>query len=374
MNRTDVYGDGLSDRMVRACHTRCRTALDKAVRERLIRTNPADVCKLPAQTVNEMQVLTREEMQRFLIQAKEEGYFELFLLELATGLRRGEVLALQWDDLNFATGALHIQRQVYRANGKLMVSEPKTKAALRTIVLPSSLVAVLKEYQKGMTSRWIFPSPVKEDSPLDPATCRKRLQTILEHAGCKKVSFHALRHLFVTTALESGTDVKTLSTIIGHVSAKTTLNIYTHVTNEMRRMAAAKIDQGIGKCKPQDGTSPSGECLPAHTPETRPGDAFEPYKGKIRKSGTGCVTQINDHLWEGKYSPKWPDGKKHSRSIYAATEAECEEKLAELIRQMKAEIAQAKQLAAAGRWEEAMALVNQKKARGTRGEEKSTTQ
>jgi len=255
-----------------------------------------------------------------------------------------------------------------------MVSEPKTKAALRTVVLPTSLVAVLKEYRQGITSQWMFPSPVKEDSPLDPATCRKRLQTILEHAGCRKVSFHALRHLFVTTALESGMDIKTLSTIIGHVSAKTTLNIYTHVTNEMRQMAAAKIDQGIGKCKPQDGTSPGGNGLPTPTSETRPRAVFEPYKGKIRKSGTGCVTQINDHLWEGKYSPKWPDGKKHSRSIYAADEAECEEKLAELIRQMKVEIAEAEQLAAAGKWEEAMALANQRKSRGTRGEEKSTTQ
>ena len=60
-----------------------------------------------------------------------------------------------------------------------------------------------------------------------------------------------------------------------------------------------------------------------------------------RKNGTGCVTQINDHLWEGKFSPKWPDGKKHSRSVYANTESECEEKLTELIRQMKTEIAQA---------------------------------
>ena len=217
LKRTDIYGEGLSDRMVRACHTRCRTALDKAVQDGLIRTNPATDCKLPAQAVNEMQVLTREEMQRFLIQAKEEGYFELFLLELATGLRRGEVLALQWDDLDFTTGELRIQRQVFRANGKLVVSEPKTKAALRTIVLPPSLVEVLREYRQQINSRWMFPSPVKENSPLDPATVRKRLQAILNHAGCKRVRFHDLRHLFVTTALESGMDVKTLSTIIGHV-------------------------------------------------------------------------------------------------------------------------------------------------------------
>ena len=78
------------------------------------------------------------------------------------------------------------------------------------------------------------------------------------------------------------------------------------------------------------------------------------------------MTQINDHLWEGKFSPKWPDGKIHSRSIYASTETECEEKLAGLIRQMKAEVAEAKRLAAEGTWEEAMALAGQKKARGTR--------
>ena len=302
-------------------------------------------------------------MQRFLIQAKEEGYYELFLLELATGLRRGEVLALRWDDLDFETGVLHIKRQVYRANGKLVVSAPKTKAALRTIILPPVLAGVLEEYRQQVDSRWMFPSPSKEDSPLDPATVRKRLHTILEHAGCRKVRFHDLRHLFVTTALENGMDVKTLSTIIGHVSAKTTLNVYTHVTDAMRQTAAAKIDQGIGKCGPPDDP---GEGLPAKTSSPTPKAPFVPYKGKIRKPGTGCVTQINDHLWEGKFSPKWPDGKIHSRSIYAGTEAECEEKLAGLIRQMKAEVAEAKHLAAEGKWEAAMALAVQKKARGTR--------
>ncbi|MBD5118090.1 MAG: site-specific integrase, partial [Clostridiales bacterium] len=280
--------------------------------------------------------------------------------------------------LDFTTGELRIQRQVYRANGKLVVSEPKTKAALRTIVLPPSLVEVLKEYRQGVNSRWMFPSPVKEDSPLDPATCRKRLQTILDHAGCKRVRFHDLRHVFVTTALESGMDVKTLSTIIGYVSAKTTLNIYTHVTDTMRQTAAAKIDQGIGRREPQGKARSGGKRLPAQAPDTHSGAAFEPYKGKIRKPGTGCVTQINDHLWEGRYSPKWPDGKKHPRNIYARTEGECEEKLAELIQQTKTEIAEAKRLAAAGNWEAAMALAGQKKARGTRrieteGQEKTTT-
>ncbi len=366
LRAADRYGPGLSDRMVRACHTRCRTALDRAVKDGLIRTNPAAHCKLPSQTVREVQVLTHDEMRRFLIQAKQEDYYELFLLELTTGMRRGELLALQWDDLDFDTGELHIQRQVYRSKGKLIVSAPKTRASARTIILPPAMLGLLKERQSHTDSRWIFPSPKKDDSPLDPASCRKRLQTILEHAKCKKVRFHDLRHVFSTMALEKGMDVKTLSAVIGHVSANTTLNIYTHVTDAMRQSAADNIDRGIAKCEPAAKTGAAGEGVPVPGAGTRQRPAFEPYKGKIRKAGTGCVTQLNDHLWEGKFSPKWPDGKKHSRSVYAKTERECEEKLADLIRQMRSEIAQAKQLVAEGRPCEAAALANTKSARGMR--------
>ena len=93
----------------------------------------------------------------------------------------------------------------------------------------------------------MFPSPKKEDSPMDPAAVRKRLSTVLKRAGCKRLRFHDLRHTFATASLEHGMDVKTLSTIIGHVSSSTTLNIYAHVTDEMQRTAAAKIDRGIIK-------------------------------------------------------------------------------------------------------------------------------
>ena len=158
------YGKGLSDRMVRACHMNCRSALEKAVQEGLIRMNPAVGCKLPPKKAREMQVLTREEIQRFLIHAKAEGYFELFLLELTTGLRRGELLALQWDDLNLETGELKITKQVYRTKEDgLLISQPKTKSSIRTVSLPQPLLAILKEYREGINSRWMFPSPLKED-------------------------------------------------------------------------------------------------------------------------------------------------------------------------------------------------------------------
>ena len=87
----------------------------------------------------------------------------------------------------------------------------------------------------------MFPSPKKADSPLDPAAVRKKLTSVLKRAGCKHLRFHDLRHTFATNALEHGMDIKTLSVIIGHVSSATTLNVYTHVTDEMRQKAADQI-------------------------------------------------------------------------------------------------------------------------------------
>ena len=313
-----------------------------------IRVNPAIGCKLPPKKAREMQVLTREELQRFLIQAKFEGYYEVFLLDLATGLRRGELMALQWDDLNFKTGVLNVNKQVYDVRGQLQISTPKTKNSVRKIVLPPAVVAVLREYKETADSRWMFPSPVKEDCPITPGVVRRRLQLILEHAGCKHVRFHDLRHTFATLALENGMDVKTLSAMLGHVSAATTLDIYTHITDDMRLTAAANIDRGIGKAALQeDASEPGQETAPAQAEKPSMTD-FKPYVGRKRKSGTGCVTEINDHLFEGRYSPKWPDGKKHARNVYAHTREECEEKLKVLIVEMKAELAELKRQKAEG--------------------------
>lgn len=81
--------------------------------------------------------------------------------------------------------------------------------------------------------------------PRNPHTVYKKMQLILERSGCKKIRFHDLRHTFATTALAGGMDVKTLSTIIGHVSSQTTLDIYLHSTDEMQRLAATKIDKAL---------------------------------------------------------------------------------------------------------------------------------
>ena len=327
----EQHGAGLSDAMVRKCHMTCNAALKRAVQEELIRFNPAAGCKLPPKKSAEMQILTQEEMQRFLIQAREDGLYELFLLELATGMRLGEIIALQWRDLNFATGELRISKSACYMGGELVVTEPKTRASVRTVILPGSVLRVLDAYKKTVDSRWMFPSPAKEDGPLTPNYVRRRMQQTLERAQCKKVRFHDLRHTFATMALEHGLDVKTLSTIIGHVSSATTLDIYSHVTDTMQKQAAVKIDRHIGKT---DAPMPEEAEKKPH-PDQRD---FQPWQPTRRKRGTGCVCQINDHLWEGKYIPRNADGKRISRSVYGRSKEECEEKLAALIQTVKAEI------------------------------------
>ncbi len=331
----ELYGEGVSDSVVRACHTTCRTALEKAVAEGLIKVNPAIGCKLPPKKAQEMQVLTAEETKRFLIQARQEGFYEMFLLELSTGMRRGEMLGLKWEDLDFRTGELKIRRQAIVARGTLQISTPKTKSSIRTLVLPPAVVEVFREYKKMVNSEWIFPSPLELNQPRHPSSITHILKRLLERANCKQIRFHDLRHTFATRSLENGMDVKTLSSIIGHVSAATTLDIYSHMTDTMQMQAAINIDRKIGGT---DAEMPEVEQTPKPNIKTQPAPDFKPLERKIRKSGTGCVYQINDTLWEGSYYPRLPDGKRKKYNVYAKTKEKCEKLLAVMIEEKKGEI------------------------------------
>jgi len=334
----ELKGTGVSDRMVRSCHALCRSSLEKAVEEGLITRNPSIGCKLPPKKNGEMKVLTQNEIVRLLNQAYDEGYYEMFLLELTTGMRRGEILGLKWRDLNLETGELNIKRQLTTKG----ISVPKTKSSIRTVLLPPDMLDLLREMKKTAKYDWIFPSPVKEGEPRNPTAITKRFRIMLERAHCKHVRFHDLRHTFATMALENGMDVKTLSAMIGHVSSETTLNIYSHVTDTMRAQAAVKIDREIGGT---DAPMPEAKDEPRQEQTSEIEENFEPWKPKVRKSGTGCVYQINDHLWEGSYFPRLPDGSRKKFNVYAKTREECEAELAKMIEQKKKEISELKKKA-----------------------------
>ena len=193
------------------------------------------------------------------------------------------------------------------------------------------LLDMLREYKERVNSRWLFPSPVYEDKPRDPTACRKKLSQILEHAGCKHVKFHALRHTYATMSLAYGMDVKTLSATLGHASVSETLDIYSHTTDEMQKSAAAKIDKAFGNAEEADFEEEERE-----EKKSYPRPDFEPYKGKKRRSGTGYVKQLSKNCWQGRYTPTI-NGKRISKNVYGKTEEECKAKLEELIAEMNRE-------------------------------------
>ena len=206
---------GLSDSTIRGIHTMLHNALDRAVKERLIVRNPADDCVPPKIPKHEMKILPPEQIKSYLTAAEQRGVLPMFYLELISGLRKGELVALQWSDLDIENKTISVSKQAGRNNA----GEPD-------ITRPSS--------------PWMFPSP-KTGEMYHPDSIVNIHKKILKDAGLVHLRFHDLRHTFATLALQNGVDIKTVSSMLGHFDAGFTLRTYTHVTRQMQESAAEKM-------------------------------------------------------------------------------------------------------------------------------------
>ena len=210
--------------------------MDLAVAQKIISANPTNACALPKIEHQEMQTIPAEQLQVFLQEAKATGVYEMYYIELATGLRRGELLGLKWQDIDWKNGVIKVRRQVARVDGQIKEAPLKTKNSYRTVTISQQAIEVLKEQEKKTNDTYVFPSP--NGGPISPDSVNNMLKRVLERAGIPKVRFHDLRHTFATIALQNGVDIKTVSGMLGHFSAGFTLDTYAHVTTSAQKEAA----------------------------------------------------------------------------------------------------------------------------------------
>ena len=233
---------GLSTTTVRSVHLMLHCALDRAVKEQLIPRNPCEDCIVPKPRKLEMKILPPEHMKAYLDAADQRGLLPMFYLELVSGLRKGELVALRWDDLDTQNRTISVSKQyIKNPNGELTLSRPKTETSVRQVSIPQTAVDLLiQEHEKHPDNPYLFPSPVTGEMYY-PDSVVNLHKKILKDAGLEYIRFHDLRHTFATTALQNGVDIKTVSSMLGHYDAGFTLRTYTHATRQKQDEAAATM-------------------------------------------------------------------------------------------------------------------------------------
>ena len=230
---------GLGGSTVRGVHAMLHSALDRAVKEWLLIGNPADSYVVPKVQHQEMKTLRPEDLKAYLDAAERRNALAMFYLELVSGIRKGELVALQWADLNVEQRTISISKQATKdEDNRLIVARPKTENSVRQISIPQAAVELLvKEHTKHPGNPWLFPSS-RTRGMYHTDSVDTLHQRILKDAGLEHLRFHDLRHTFATLALQNGVDIKTVSAMLGHYDAGFTLRTYTHTTRQKQDEAA----------------------------------------------------------------------------------------------------------------------------------------
>ena len=233
---------GMSASYVRGLHMMMHNCLNRAVKERLILRNPTEDCIVPKIEKQEMKILKPEDIGAYLREADRRGVMAIFYLELCTGLRKGELTALLWEDLNVEAKTIYVSKQAVGVKGGgVKITRPKTETSIRRIAIPQQVVDLLTaEHKKHPDSPYLFTSPVT-GKMYHPDSIVNLHKKILKGAGLEHIRLHDLRHTFATLALQNGVDIKTVSGMLGHYDAGFTLRTYTHATDRMQEQAAATM-------------------------------------------------------------------------------------------------------------------------------------
>jgi integrase len=246
---------GLSSRTVEYIHVTLHKALKDAAEDGLISTNPAQGLKLPQKDAKETKALSPEQVSTLLEAAREDCLEALYVVALHTGLRRGELLALRWNDVDFEKSTLRVDESLDQHGA---FHAPKREESRRTLGLTPVSLAALKAHRSRQLEerlkvgeRWednglVFPNTVGK--PMNPSNLyRREFQRLLSKAslGDEGFTFHSLRHTFATTLAERGVHPATAQKLLGHKDIRMTLAIYTHATDDMQDAAIDAISEAL---------------------------------------------------------------------------------------------------------------------------------
>lgn len=245
---------GLSPTTIRRMHHVCQAALGQAVKQGLLLKNVASAVSLPKMKRAERVPLSAEQVKVFLQAAARERLYAAFYLLLATGMRRGEVLGLKWDDIDLDQGIVKVRRSLRKTNTqKQQFAEPKTAKSKRALLIGKSAVAVLKEHQERQLAEieaagekyekhnLVF---CREDGhPLYPDVLNGIMDRILTAAKLPHTRVHDLRHTYATLQAQKGTPIKTLESLLGHTTPRMLTEVYLHAVPEAMVKAVENIEE-----------------------------------------------------------------------------------------------------------------------------------
>lgn len=243
---------GLSAQTVRHYHRVLHKALRDAVRWRLLARNPADAVEAPRVVRKEMKVLDASQVGHLLESSKGSRFYVPIVLAVATGLRRGEILALLWEDMDLDAGILTVRRSLEHTKAGVKFKQPKTAKSRRMVALPEMAIAPLKRHREEQALQKLMLGPVYQDTGLVcteadgrmiiPDHLTRVFPSVVKRAGLPPIRFHDLRHTHATLMLQLGIHPKIVSDRLGHSTINLTMDTYSHVMPQMQEEAARKLN------------------------------------------------------------------------------------------------------------------------------------
>lgn len=253
----DRAAHGLGPRSVQIVHSTLRAMLGEAVREELVERNVAAIVRSPTVQRSEIRPWSPEEAAMFLRSAADHRLYGLFAVGVALGLRKGELLALRWSDVDLDQRLLQVRQNVQRLPGAgLVFGPPKSSRSRRSIPLPDVSVRVLRAHRARQASEMLAFGPAWVESGLvftssvgtviEPRNLSRLFDELTSKAGVRRIRFHDLRHTCASILLAQGVPARVVMDVLGHSQLAITTDLYSHVMPNALREAAQAVDRALG--------------------------------------------------------------------------------------------------------------------------------